>query len=251
MFHTQRLEDLSLPGAGPALSAELTAPVALLTGNLAQAAIELTDMPHIPSREEIAADMAANYSIPVANNFMLVPDFAPAGEEDEFIPGDKFTWYFWNGMIPYASSGEHVSHDTKHAYSYYRLFQSPSFAHCTRVSAGISFQLERSSDFAKAIDRLSDNHILLTDYGARDTDEGYGLIYNSMLQVQRLIRLREWEYSLGDTPLTEDQDELFRRIWQETGFAEHEANINVQLNALPPHKKAEIISSYSPERDIQ
>jgi hypothetical protein len=223
----------------------------IIVSGLAQTALERSEIPRQLTRAEVLDGMAINARIPIANGFMLVPDYPPTGEEDEYIPKERFTWYFSNGMAPYASSGQHVTHDRRHGPSYYQLFQSPSFAACIKDSAGASYNLDRSFYFTSAMDILGDSHVLLTNGVKPDIKKDFGLIQDARLRLQRLIRLRDRNYPLNDPPLTEDQEQLFSRIWHETDFAELEAKVGAQLQALPAHAQEAILGMYAPGSEDQ
>lgn len=245
MFHGNRLNNLSLAGHGVAPVIEQISSVPLLAGDLARVAIERAESPRQLSYQEILAGMAANVQIPLANGYVLVPDYRPVGEEDEYIPGDVFTWYFANGMAPYASSGKHRRHDMHHGPSYYQLFQSPSLAACIKESAGVSYANGGIFNFTTAMDRLGDSHVLLTTCEKPDVEKDFGHIQDAKLQLQRLIQLREGESAFATPQLTWRQNQLFGRIWYESDFAQLEDTVDSQLAELPAEEQAEIVRFYA------
>lgn len=245
MFSGDRINTSAAPQFGYTTDAETTQPLPVLPDRVAQPTAEVASTLLLLSREEVLMSMAANTRIPIANGYALVPDYRPAGEEDEYIPQEVFTWYFMNDMAPYASTGEHWKHDRHHGPSYYQLFQSPSFADCIRQSATVSFNLGNTFYFTRVMDKLGDSHVLLTGpHDKPDTESDYGHLLNARRNLQSMIRLRLGEDPNADQQMTWQEMHLFAKIWHETDLAVHEERVDRELMALPAQERDKIIGFY-------
>jgi len=175
--------------------------------------------------EELHMRMNANEVISVANGFSFVPDYAPAGLEDDFIPAEEFTAYFMRGQIPYASAGANRGHDFVHGPSYRELFHNQYFAQLIQASATVACSNRLEHYFTGSIDKFGDAHIILTQY-YDDPERRYERVQDAKIYLSRLIRLRAGKTSnTKNEGLTAPEMRDFSNLWLSLGLAgiEHEA----------------------------